>query len=584
MALDGIVLNSLKNELLNKITDARVDKIYQPESAEIVLQLRCFRETYKLFLSADPMYPRINLTNESYKNPDTPPLFCMLLRKHISSAKIIGIEQVGTDRILKIIFETYNEMGDLVNKTLVIEIMGRFSNIMLVNEKGIIVDCIKRIDLTVSSKRQVLPGLFYEAPPEQDKLNFLEFDEAVLKDKLYINEDVLADKFLMNTFDGVAPIVSREICYRTFGELNVILTASDTGKKDRLYNNIIDYFSNPDAGKYCILWDRENNAPKYFSSVDITQYGEAFDKKFYNSPSEMLDVYFSQLHFSRCISQRSAVLTKTLKNLIEKTERKIAIHTEVLAKSEDKEKYRLFGELITANMYMLKGGETEVEVINYYDGNPVTIKLNEFLSPAKNAQKYYNEYQKAKKAEEVSGKILAELKDELYYLESELEFLNKAQDQSDIDAIKEELSKEGFIRHKNGNNRKKAKKISTTYNEFISSDGFLIYVGKNNNQNDELTFKVASPNDLWLHIKTYPGSHTIVKTNGSEIPDSTLLEAATLAAVYSKGSPGTKITIDYTKAKFVKKPPGAKPGMVTYSNFKSVVVISDESIITKLKK
>ena len=579
MAFDGVVLHAVKTELTEKLLGGRVDKVYQPESDEIVLLIRSGGENYKLFLSADANYPRIHLTDESFKNPASPPLFCMLLRKHLGSGKITGIRQIKSDRILCICVETYNELGDLCEKSLYIEIMGRHSNIILVSEKGLVIDSIKRVDLTVSSKRQLLPGLFYETAPAQDKLDFLDYDTADLKKALLIKEDIRADKFAMETFLGVSPVVSREIAYRAFGTFQEILTSDNMSGRARLMTEAEAFFQDIKDGRFhpCIV--SEQGMPKYFSCVELTQYREGFSTAYSDSVSGMVDTFYRRLHLKRKMNQRSHDLQKHLNSQMEKLEKKIGIHSQTLFDASDKEKYRLYGELITANMYRLKGGEKELEAENYYEGNQkIVIPLNENSSPAQNSQRYYKRYQKMKTAEEMAAKQLEKAKKELFYLESVQNSFAWITTQDEIDEIAEELAQAGYLKAKSGKKKKMAK---TAYQEFVSSDGFPILVGKNNRQNDELSFKIARPRDLWLHVKTYPGSHTLVVTNGLAVPDTTLYEAAVLAAIHSKANTSDKVEIDYTEIKFVKKPPGAKPGMVTYSNFKTILVPPDISVMER---
>ncbi len=582
MAFDGVVLHAVKEELNTRLLGGRVDKIYQPEKDEIILQIRNNGTHYKLFLSADANYPRVHLTEESFPNPETPPLFCMLLRKHLGSGKITGIRQMKSDRILQICVETYNELGDLCEKSLFIEIMGRHSNIILVSEKGMVVDSVKRVDLTVSSKRQLLPGLFYEPAPGQDKLDFSDYEPALVKEALLTKEDLKADRFCMDTFLGVSPVVSREIAFRAFGGTDEILTARDMEKRAILYGQTEAFFARICAGEVqpCIVEDA--GMPKFFSCVRLSQYEGDFEIREYPSVSRMLEDFYRQLHLKRKISQRSHNLSKHLQHQIEKLEKKIGIHSQTLMESREKEKYRLFGELITANMYRLQGGEKELQAENYYDGNRrVQIPLEEQKTPAQNSQHYYKRYQKMKTAEQMAAEQLEKARGELYYLESVQNALSWITTKDELAEIAEELANAGYMKASGG---KKKKRERTKWQEFVSSDGFPILVGKNNRQNDELTFKVARPRDLWLHVKNYPGSHTLVVTEGRPVPEDTLYQAAVLAAVHSKAGNAGKVEIDYTEIKFVKKPPGAKPGMVTYTNFKTVLVPPDVRVAEQCRK
>ncbi len=582
MAFDGVVLHAVKEELKTRLLGGRVDKIYQPEKDEILLTVRNNGQHYKLFLSADANYPRVHLTEESFSNPETPPLFCMLLRKHLGSGKITHIRQMKSDRILQLCVETYNELGDLCEKSLFIEIMGRHSNIILVNEKGLVVDSVKRVDLTVSSKRQLLPGLFYEPAPGQDKLDFSAYEPEQLKEALLCKQDIRADRFCMDTFLGVSPVVSREIAFRAFGGTDEILTAGQMDKRATLLERTEAFFRAVRAGEFqpCIVEDA--GVPKFFSCVRLSQYEGDFVLQEYLSVSSMLEDFYRQLHLKRKLSQHSHNLQKHLSTQMEKLEKKIGIHSQTLMESREKETYRLFGELITANMYRLKGGETELAAENYYEENSrVVIPLDAQKTPAQNSQHYYKRYQKMKTAEQMAAQQLEKAKAELYYLESVQNALCWITTKEELSEIAEELVAAGYMK---GSGGKKKKREKTQWQEFVSSDGFPILVGKNNRQNDELTFKVARPRDLWLHVKNYPGSHTLVVTEGNPVPDTTLYEAAVLAAVHSKANNAGKAEIDYTEIKFVKKPPGAKPGMVTYSNFKTVLVPPDVRVAEQCRK
>lgn len=577
MAFDGLVLKSLVNEFNIKLKDLRIDKIYQPEKDEIILSLRGYKENYKLFISADSNYPRINITDNNYVNPDKPPLFCMLLRKHLSSGKILFFEQGGSDRILKIGISSYNELGDSVVKYIIVEIMGRHSNIILTDSDNVVIDCVKHIDFTVSSKRQLLPGLIYETPPGQDKQHFNNYNEDLIRDILYSDKDINADKFMVDNFIGISPIVSREISYKALESSGNILLKDDLIKKASLYKEIKHWLTSFDNDKYFpnILYDN-NMTPKFFSVIPIEQYEGLYKKIDFDSPSKMVDSFYNELHFSRKIKLRSQLLTKHITNHIEKIKKKIEIHNDIILNREKYEEYKLKGELLSANIYLLKGGESKVKVYNYYNNSDMVIDLDNTLSPAKNIDKYYRLYKKGMKALEISKEQIMSAKNELLYLENELSFLEKCESQKDIDDIKDELSKEGYIENNSKNNRrKKQEKIDVL--SFETSDGYEILVGKNSKQNEYITFKLSKGNDLWFHVKDYPGSHVLLKSKGDEFSNEAILKAAEYAGYYSKDS-NDKITVDYTKIKFVKKIPGGKPGMVNYTNYKTIIVKRMEKI------
>ena len=575
MAFDGLVLKALCSEFNNKLNDLRIDKIYQPEKDEIVLSLRGYKETYKLFLSADSNYPRINITENNFTNPDKPPVFCMLLRKHISSGKILSFTQTGSDRILKIAISSYNDFGDSVEKYIIIEIMGRHSNIILCDSDNRIIDSIKHIDFTVSSKRQLLPGLYYELPPMQSKLDFNNFDDDILREKLYGENDIDADKFFMDSFMGVSPLVSREIAYKSFSMSKISLDKNDLIKKAELFNQIKKTYCDFQNDNYTpnILFDSEKT-PKYFSVIDLEQYGNLYTREIYDSPSKMVDVFYNRLHFSRKIKLRSQSLLKHITNCIDKINKKAQIHRDTILNKEKYEAYKLCGELLSANIYLLKGGEDKITVYNYYENCDTVIELDVKLSPAKNIERYYRLYKKGQKAIEMAYEQLEKCDNELIYLEGELAFLEKAESQKDIDEIRSELAKEGYIEEKRNSDTKRRKNEKIEIMSY-EAEGYEILVGKNSKQNEYITFKLSKGNDMWFHVKNYPGSHVLLKYKGEEFPESVVLKAASLAAFYSKDS-NDKISIDYTKIKFVKKMPGGKPGMVNYTNYKTIVVNKPE--------
>ncbi len=573
MAFDGVVLKSIINELNNELSGGKIDKIYQPEKDEVVLNVRCDKGAKKLFISADPNYPRIHLTNESFENPDVPPLFCMILRKQIGGGKILSFSQDGSDRIVYINISSYNELGDVTLKTLAVEIMSRHSNIVLFDENKKVTDSIKRVDFTLSSKRQLLPGLIYEKPPGQNKLDFHSFSKDTLREFLKDKNEFAADKLLMSVYDGISPLVSGEAAFFALGECGVQLLKSEPEKTKKLIDGLSAFMEKILKEEFspCILY--ENKLPKYFSSVNLRRYGDYYKKEMIDSPSEMTERFYSRLHFERKMSIKTQSLTRTVINFIEKLEKKIQIHKDTILNAPLLEDLRLCGELLTANIHLLKGGEEEVTLLNYYDGTDKKIKLNPMYSPSVNIQKYYKEYRRGKTAVEEAEKQLAEAKCELEFLKSELAFIRNVSEKKDIDAITEELKKEGYIREIKSSRKKKQQ--SGGFIKNTTSEGFEVLSGRNNIQNDELTLKTAAPNDLWFHIKDYPGTHTVLSLNGREPTDKAIFEAAKVAASLSKEHSG-KIPIDYTKVRYVKKPRGAKPGMVIYTDYRTILVDVDK--------
>lgn len=582
MSFDGLVTNSVVREFNNKILDGKVTQVYQPERDEIILLVRTYSENFKILLSASASNPRVHITDLKKENPITAPLFCMILRKHLCGGKIVSVMQEGFDRVIKIGVESYTELGDLTVKTLIIEIMNRHSNIILVGSDGKIIDSIKHIDLTVSAVRQVLPGFFYELPPTQNKISPIECKEEQIFDALSgLPQEGMADKALVEIFSGISPLVSRELLYRHCGQLQKMLSQIDIKAYSKL---VFEFFEGIKRGEFspCIAEDLADRKPIAFSCVRLSQYGKEI--KELDGISKAVDGFYLARGAHEHLTQRSAHIVKIINNNIERCRKKLAIHKENLRKSQNREKYKIYGDLITANLYKIENGIDKIEVENYYETPPslVTIPLKADLSPSGNSQRYYKLYRKAKTTELYATEQIKEAEDELYYLETILESVNKAETPSDIAEIKDELAEQGYVpKVKN----KKSKLIKKTVPmEFVSSDGYKILVGRNNHQNDMLTIKMAFSTDIWLHTKIIPGSHTIIRTEGKgEVPDTTILEAATIAAYYSKAKNSTQVPVDYTQVKNVKKPSGAKPGLVIYDNYNTVYITPSEELVNKLK-
>ncbi len=581
MSFDGFVTHSIVRELSQSIMDGKINQVHQPERDEIVISIRTYEQNYKLLISASASNPRLHFTDTKKENPMTAPLFCMILRKHLCGGKIVSIKQEGFDRVIKIGIESYTELGDLTVKTLIAEIMGRHSNIILVGDDGKIIDSVKHIDLTVSAVRQVLPGFPYELPPAQNKLNPTECKMAEIEEALKSTPtDLAADKALIGIFTGMSPLVSREILNRFCGENRKMLSEIDITEYAFF---VYEFFRKIKQGEFSpsvVLG--EDKKPIAFSCVNLTQYGEKALKS-YDSISEAVDSFYFTRGAIEHINQRSAHIVKIITNNIDRCRKKIAIHKENIEKSKNRDKYKMYGDLLTANMYMMKSGEEKIEVENYYQtpSEKITIPLKADLSPSGNAQRYYKLYTKAKTAEEHSLKQVKEAEEELYYLETVLESVSKTESAADIAEIKDELSEGGYI-------PKVKKKVKSNKKcapmEFVSSDGFKILVGRNNKQNDELTIKMAYSTDIWLHTKIIPGSHTIIRTGGNtNVPETTIMEAAKLAAYFSKAKNSTQVPVDYAPVKNVKKPSGAKPGLVIYDNYNTVYVTPDEELTEKLK-
>lgn len=582
MALDGITLNALTCELSELLTGARIDKIHQPERDEIIISIRSYRESFRLLLCANPSFPRVHLTELTKDNPQTPPLFCMLLRKHLCGGKITNIRQKDMERIIMIDIESYDELGDISTKTLIAEIMGKHSNIILVNNSGKIIDSIFHIDISISSVRQVLPGFLYQEPPGQGKVNLSErADYDVLSD-IEVSEAPY-HKQIMTKYMGISPIIARETVFRAFKNTDTMPDISNVkalaDKVVNLRDTILNHQYNP-----CIITDKLTGKPIDFSPIEILQYEDMAQCEFFDSMNSAVDSFYIKKAKNESMRQKSAMLHKLVSNNIERCERKLQIQNETLTRSSDREKHKIKGDLITANLYRIKKGDEFIETENFYsDGEMVRITLKTDLSPAENAQRYYAKYTKEKTAEEETLKQRKLNVEELEYLSSVLESIEQAETVSEINQIKEELCDQGYIKRKfTGKKNTKTPKLEPA--RFISHDGFEIFAGKNNRQNDYVTLKIARSTDIWFHTKNIHGSHVIVKTEGGrDVPDRTLTEAAMIAAYFSKGKNSQNIEVDYTTVKNVKKPSGAKPGMVIYVNNYTAVVTPDEKLIEELR-
>lgn len=571
MALDGAFLSMVKKEL-EPLVGGRVDKISQPSREEIVIALRTRGGNEKLLFSASAGSARVHITKKSIENPKVPPMFCMLMRKHLGNGRLLGIRQDGLERILYFDFEAMNELGDMVTVTLAAEIMGRCSNIVMINAEGKIIDSIKRVDPEMSRERPVLPGMTYSYPPRGERLDFRTCTAEDIEMSLVALPDGDAAKSLVKIFEGISPIVAREWVYYA-AKGNDALKSDIRGETlERLAFAVEQTARECREGKcvFTVLKDAEGGL-KDFSFIPILQYGGLMTTKEMSSACELLDFFYAERDSVSRMKQRSQDLYKLLQNASERTARRLANQREELKVSAERDKLKLMGDLISANLYRVEKGMSSVAVENFYeDGCPeIKIRLDPMLTPSKNMQKYYSEYRKADTAEKILTEQIAKGEEELAYIDSVFDALTRTRSEDEVNELRQELSEQGYIR---SSKLKGKPPKSRPPLEFTSPDGFKVLVGRNNKQNDQLTTKTADKTDVWLHTKDITGSHIIIRAEGKEVPDSTVLWAARVAAFHSRAKSSSQVPVDYVPVRFVKKPSGAKPGMVIFTNNRTLYV------------
>lgn len=579
MALDGIYLHHIKKEIEDKLIGGRVDKIYQPNKDELVFAFRTREENFKLLLSARPNTARVHFTKIALENPKQPPMLCMLMRKKLMSAKLIGVEQKGLERVLVFRFDSVNELGDHVILSIAVEIMGKYSNIVFVNEDGKIIDALKRVDAEMSSERLVFPGLLYRDPPPQDKLCILDTSVTDIIDRIKsLPKSMTLSKALMAVMQGISPIVSRELEMLAGKGRELVTTEMSDADFGRLMFALRDLKDAAEScsGKPVTVINKQTKKPADFSFMNITQYGQSADIRKEESFSSLLDRFYAERDSIDRMRVKSMDLLKLLSNREERLTRKINNQRAELSDCAHKDELRIKGDLINSNLYAIPKSVSSVELMNYYDEAcpMVTIKMNPAWSASQNAQKYYKDYRRAKTAEIKLNEQIALGEQELEYLDTLFFALTEARSEQDLSEIREELAEQNYIKSQKG---KKKSQGAGKPMSFEVSDGFTVLVGKNNRQNDKLTLKDASNNDYWFHTKNIPGSHTILVTNGREPTDQAMTDAAVLAAKHSKAKDSSQIPVDYTKVRYVSKPQGSKPGMVIYVNYKTIYVNPENS-------
>ena len=578
MPLDAITLRAAVEELRPALLNLRIDKVQQPARDQVILLLRGNR---RLLLNAGANAPRLQLTELLRDNPAEPPMFCMLLRKHLVGARVADITQPGLERLVRLELDVTDEFGRPGRRTLVLEAMGRRSNLILLDGEGRIIDCMRRVDAEMSAARQVLPGLFYEPPASTGRLPFLEETEAGFTEKLtQANPEVQLDRFLLDTYFGISPLLAREAAFRACGETDGRLCGLNAGDRERFRDVFFAFANAVKENRFTPILLKRDGVPFEFSVLPVLQYGAGAETEGFDSVSALLDSFYEAREKQERVRQRGADLIRTATTARDRVRRKLALQEKDYAATQERDALRLSGELITANLYRMERGQSRLVCQNYYDENlpEVTIPLDPLLTPQQNAAKYYKRYTKARTAEKYLREQMELACRDLSYLESILQEIAQAESEQDFLDIRNEMRDAGFIR-KQG--KKTPQRPSKPW-EFQTTGGFRVLVGRNNRQNDRLTLKDADYRDLWFHVQKLHGSHVILCTGGREPGDQDITEAAMLAAYYSQGREGSHVPVDCTRVKNVKKPAGARPGMVIYTDFRTVDVTPEEALVKAL--
>ncbi len=576
MPLDAVALGAIAHELDCELKGAKIEKIHQPERDEILLMLKAQSGAKKLVISASTANSRIHLVSENKENPATPPMFCMLLRKHLTGGRIESVLRLGFERVVDIEISCRNELGDITTRHLICEVMGRNSNIIFLDEKRKIIDSVKHIDLTVSSVRNILPGLLYMMPPDSDRLNP---EIATAKDYLKVLETAPegreTDRAITDSVKGISPLLAGECIYNVCGMRSVFVGELTITQKEKIANDLFELFEKAKNHEFnpCVIFSEDGKKTVDFAPFEIKQYENAGKIKRTETMNEAACEFYFLRDLQMRINDRSAAITKVVTNNIRRAQKKLDLLQGELKEAEKREKHKISGDLITANLYKLKKGDEMLVTQNFYDAEnrEIKIKLDSKLTPSQNANRYYTKYKKAKNTEIYAAQQIKITLDELKYLESVLYSVTNAQTPSHLAEIRKELAVNGYIR--NESSKKKREKNSETSKPYeFSYNGYTIYVGRNNMQNDMLTLKMSRSRDLWLHAKNIPGSHTLVKYNGEDYPDDVIEKAASIAAYYSKGKNSPYVEVDYCPVSHVRKPNGARPGMVIYEEYNTAYV------------
>lgn len=571
MALDAILLSGIVNELKPKTEGAKIDKVQQPERDQILLTLRCGRENLKLLICAGAGNGRIQLSSASFENPKEPPMFCMLLRKYLVGGRIVSLEQAEWERLVLVDITSSNELGDSVDLRLAVELMGRSSNLVLIGADGRIIDCLRRMDFGGDAERVLLPGMKYRLPPPQKKPLVMTLSAEERRSIISgFEPEKPIDKSLMDAFSGLSPLICREIAARCQGDVELLPQALDA------------FIETVKAGELTPTMTSKDGRPTDFSFMRLCQYGSEYEQQSFPSFSELLDAYYSRREKLERRRRRAKELSRLVKTNRDRIAKKLALQREELLRTEDREQKRRSAELLTANLYRVKKGDRSVTVENYYANNePCTIALDPLKTPQQNLTAMFKEYNKLKAARSHLTQLIADGEERLSYLNSVLDETERAETEADLAEIRRELLDLGYIKKQKNAKPEKCKKQGPL--RFVSDDGFEILVGRNNTQNDELSCKLGRRSDIWLHTKSVHGSHVIISTYGENPPERTLLQAASLAVYYSQAREGGKTPVDYTELRYVKKPAGALPGKVIYTEQRTLTAEADEELAEKLR-
>lgn len=573
MPLDAVFLRALTAELRDKIEGGRIDKVQQPERDMLLVSLRAKGENHKLLMAAGTGNARVHLTEASFENPAEPPMFCMLMRKHLIGAHIVSVTQPALERMLVIELDSRDELGVISRKKLVVEMIGRSSNIILVGQDGRIIDCMRRMDFAGDALRRLLPGMIYRDPPAQNKVCIMDVEQEDVCQMLALaDRQQPVDKWILSNFSGLSPLVCRELAFRSGEEYE---------KMDIVLSSFAETIR---AGEFHPVMVLKDKKPLEFSFMELRQYGDSVSRESFGSFSQLLDAFYSRRDKAEQQRRRSHELMRSVKTARDRLARKLSGQYEELKRTENRDEVRKMAELVTANIYRMKKGDRVLVCQDYYseDCPEISIPLDALKTPQQNAAALYKEYNKLKGAKQHLTVLVKQGEEQLEYLNSVLEVISRAETERDLSDIRRELSETGYIRRQK--NAKADKGKAQAPYRFISDDGFEILVGRSNVQNDELTTKLARRTDYWLHTQKVHGSHVIIHCDGIEPPASTVEQAAVIAAYYSQGRDGGKIPVDYTMVRYVKKPSSALPGKVIYTDYKTIICESDEELVNRLKK